>query len=225
MDNPRISEEARGFLQGSVCPFWNLRMTSPYQTDLFDEPDLPAGFRYEPDVLSAEQEQHLVRQFEQLEFQPYEFRGFSAKRRIHAFGGDYSMGGQRPRDASEIPANLRALQEIAGRISGAPATSFEHIMVTEYASGAGIGWHRDRPAYEHVVGFSFLAPCVLRLRREQGKSWERRSVVLEPRSVYLLSGEARHMWQHSIAPMETLRYSVTLRTPKGSGQRRVDDMP
>jgi alkylated DNA repair dioxygenase AlkB len=85
-------------------------------------------------------------------------------------------------------------------------------MVTEYAPGAGIGWHRDRPSYEDIVAVSFLAPCMLRLRRKIGEDWERRSARIEPRSVYLLHGPVRNVWQHSIAPMDVLRYSVTLRT-------------
>jgi alkylated DNA repair dioxygenase AlkB len=85
-------------------------------------------------------------------------------------------------------------------------------MVTEYAPGSGIGWHRDRPTFENIVAVSFLAPCVLRLRRKTNEDWERRFARIEPRSAYLLSGTVRNSWQHSIAPMDVLRYSVTLRT-------------
>jgi alkylated DNA repair dioxygenase AlkB len=85
-------------------------------------------------------------------------------------------------------------------------------MVSEYAPGDGIGWHCDRPIFENIVAMSFLAPCVLRLRRKVGEDWERRFARIEPRSVYLLSGTVRNSWQHSIAAMNVLRYSVTLRT-------------
>ena len=84
-------------------------------------------------------------------------------------------------------------------------------MVTEYAPGAGIGWHRDRPSYDEIVAVSFLAPCTLRLRKKKEQGWERRSAHIEPRSLYLLSGAARDAWQHSIAPVAALRYSITLR--------------
>jgi alkylated DNA repair dioxygenase AlkB len=82
----------------------------------------------------------------------------------------------------------------------------------EYAPGAGIGWHRDRPTFENIVAVSFLAPCVLRLRRGVGEDWERRFARIEPRSAYFLSGTVRNSWQHSIAAMEVLRYCVILRT-------------
>lgn len=104
------------------------------------------------------------------------------------------------------------LTTIASQISGRPASDFEQVMVTEYGPGAGIGWHRDRPTFGEIVSISFSAPRALRLRRRAGDGWERRAVTIEPRSAYLLHGAVRDVWQHSIPPMEALRYSVTLRT-------------
>jgi alkylated DNA repair dioxygenase AlkB len=180
--------------------------------DLFGEPELPEGFRYTPNVLSAAEERALVRRFETLPVKPYEFHGYPANRRIFTFGANYLIAGQEAREEAGIPDYLQPLTEIAGAISGQPAGAFEQVMVTEYAPGAGIGWHRDRPQYEDVVGISFLAPCAFRFRRALGAGWERRAAVVEPRSVYLLHGAAREVWQHSITPMEVWRYSVTLRT-------------
>jgi alkylated DNA repair dioxygenase AlkB len=180
--------------------------------DLFGEPELPTGFRYTPDVLTREQEQDLVRQFEKLTFAPFEFHGHLGNRRIFTFGHRYVFAGQKPRADSSIPEYLKPLMDIASRISGKPANAFEQMMVTEYPPGAGIGWHRDRPTFEEIVSVSFLAPCVVRLRRRVGETWERRFAPVEPRSAYLLQGPVRNVWQHSIEPMDALRYSVTLRT-------------
>lgn len=181
-------------------------------SDLFGEPELPAGFRYMPEVLSPAEEKGLVQQFQALPFKPFEFHGYLGKRRIYSFGHKYIFAGQEPRADPSIPDYLRRLTEIASQISGTPADGFEQLMVTEYAPGAGIGWHRDRPTFENIVAVSFLAPCVLRLRRKVGEGWERRFAHIEPRSAYLLSGTVRNSWQHSIAEMDVLRYSVTLRT-------------
>jgi len=38
------------------------------------------------------------------------------------------------------------------------------------------------------------------------------SQTIEPRSIYVLSGEARTVWEHSIPPLDKLRYSLTFRT-------------
>ena len=180
--------------------------------DLFVATSLPEGFRYIPDVLSVAEEKSLVERFEKLPLKPFEFHGYLANRRIYSFGHKYVFAGQEPRKDGSIPDYLRPLMHIASRISGQPADAFEQAMVTEYAPGAGIGWHRDRPSYEDIVSVSFLASCTLRLRRKAGKGWERQSVPIAQRSVYLLHGAAREEWQHSIAPMDVLRYSVTLRT-------------
>jgi alkylated DNA repair dioxygenase AlkB len=188
------------------------RLPAADTPDLFAANPLPDGFRYNPDVLSAAEEKSLVERFEKLPLKPFEFHGYLANRRIYSFGHKYIFAGQEPRSDASIPDYLRPLMHIASRISGQPADAFEQAMVTEYASGAGIGWHRDRPSYEDIVSVSFLAPCTLRLRRKVGKGWERQAVPVAPRSVYLLHGAAREEWQHSIAPMDVLRYSVTLRT-------------
>jgi alkylated DNA repair dioxygenase AlkB len=66
--------------------------------------------------------------------------------------------------------------------------------------------------FEDVVALSFLAPCVLRLRREDGTGWQRQSVEISARSAYLLHGPVRSEWEHSIVPMDVLRYSVTFRS-------------
>jgi alkylated DNA repair dioxygenase AlkB len=180
--------------------------------DLFGEPELPAGFRYMPEVLSPAEEKGLVQRLEKLPLKPFEFRGYLGNRRIYSFGHRYIFAGEEPRADASIPDYLRPLTDIASRISGTPADAFEQLMVTEYAPGAGIGWHRDRPTFEDIVAVSFLAPCILRLRRKVGEDWERRFARIEPRSAYLLSGTVRNSWQHSIAAMDVLRYSVTLRT-------------
>jgi len=180
--------------------------------DLFGVPQLPPGFRYQPDVLTAAEEKALVRRFEALPLQPFEFNGYQANRRIFTYGHRYVFAGQKPRANAEIPDALLPLTQIAARIAGVAADQFEQLMVTEYPPGAGIGWHRDRPTFEDIVAISFLAPCALRLRRREGDGWERQLVLIEPRSAYLLHGPVRNSWQHSIAPMGERRYSVTLRS-------------
>ena len=102
------------------------------------------------------------------------------------------------------------------KFAGLPADRLQHALVTEYAPGAAIGWHKDRPEFKDVIGISLLAPCVFRLRRKMEQRWERASLVLPPRSAYLLRGPAREDWQHSILPVDKLRYSVTFRSLRES---------
>ena len=111
-----------------------------------------------------------------------------------------------------MPDVLAPLREVASQFSGIAAEKLEQMLVTEYAPGAGIGWHRDKPMFEDVVALSFMSPCVLRLRRQDGRGWLRQSVESAPCSAYLLHDAVRSEWEHSIVPMDALRYSVTLRS-------------
>ena len=185
------------------------------QSDLFGQKTegLPAGFRYQTEFLAPDEEQTLVQWIATLDLQPYEFRGYQGLRRVLAFGGHYDQGSSKVERVPDFPAPLLALRDRAARWAGHRADDIRMILVSEYKPGAPIGWHRDRPQFADVIGVSLLAPASFRLRRaKDAKSWERRSLTLQPRSIYLLSGEVRRQWQHSIPPLQALRYSITLRT-------------
>lgn len=182
------------------------------QADLFAaEHGLPAGFDYREDVISSGEELAMVERFAALPFQPFEFHGYLAKRRVVSFGWRYDYAGGRLRDSDAIPPFLLPLRGRAAAFAGVPADSLQQILVTEYAPGAGIGWHRDKPMFEDVIAVSFLSPCVLRFRRKHAAGWERASREIHARSAYLLRGPARREWEHSVPPVDRLRYSVTFR--------------
>ncbi len=183
------------------------------QLSLFDRPlALPAGLRYADDVISETDAARLIESFADLPFQAFDFHGFKGNRRIVSFGSRYDFSASTLRDAEPIPAFLEPVLRAAGQFAGVDPAAFEHVMVTEYAPGAGIGWHRDRPEFDKVIGLSFGSPALLRFRRKDGDAWCRASLPLAPRSAYLLDGAARQDWQHSITPGDRLRYSVTFRT-------------
>ena len=188
------------------CPNAPIR-THPMMGELFP----PAGFRYRDAVLSAERERALVTAFETLPLAPFEFHGYLGNRRVLSFGYRYDYAGRQLREGAVMPDFLLDLRETAGAFAESPSDSFRQALVTEYAPGAGIGWHRDKPMFGKVVAFSFLSPCTLRFRRRDGARWERRSQRLEPRSAYILEDMARWEWEHSIPAGDTLRYSVTFR--------------
>jgi alkylated DNA repair dioxygenase AlkB len=189
-----------------------------HQPGLFaDATPLPAGFRYEPQFLSGQEELELLRQIERLPFESFQFHGFLAKRRVVSFGWQYDFNDRELRKADDLPAFLLPLRQRAAAFAGLGPGDLQHALVIEYAPGAGIGWHRDRPAFGDVIGVSLLAPARLRFRRKRETGWERRNVMAEPRSAYLLRGPARSEWEHSIPPMEELRYSITFRTLTAGG--------
>ena len=184
----------------------------PNQLTLFDTgPALPDGFRYAPDLITPAEEAAVVGEVAALPFREFEFQGYVGKRRTVSYGWHYDFTVQRLRKADDMPAFLQRLREHAARFAGMPPARFQHVLVTEYSEGAGIGWHRDKAVFGEVVGISLLTPCPFRLRRQWGDRWDRVTITAEPRSVYLLSGPSRTEWEHSIPGVEALRYSITYR--------------
>jgi len=184
------------------------------QLNLFENPPptAPAGLVYAPGFITSEEESALARHIAALPFKPFEFHGYTGNRRTISFGLHYGFDGSGLTEAEPIPDWLHPVRARAAALAGLEPEAFVHALMIEYAPGAGIGWHRDRPVFGEVAGISLLARAPLRFRRKAGAKWERFTLTAEPRSAYLLRGEARHEWEHSIPQLETLRYSVTLRT-------------
>jgi alkylated DNA repair dioxygenase AlkB len=183
------------------------------QASLFeDAPPGPPGFVYRPAMIDPDEEATLARALAGLELRAFEMQGYVARRRVAYFGRRYDGPARGLEHGPPIPEFLQPLRSKAADLAGLAPDDLVHALVNEYPPGAPIGWHRDKAAFGQVVGFSLLSPCVLRFRRPNASGWERRSLSLEPRSAYWLAGEARSDWEHSIPPVEALRYSVTFRT-------------
>lgn len=180
-----------------------------WQSSFFD-PELE-GFRYRPELITPEDEAALVARVRELPFKEFEFHGYLGKRRVVSFGWRYDFSGSGLTRAEDIPEFLLPLRASAASFAGVGPEAFQHVLVTEYGPGAGIGWHRDKAVFGEVVGISLLAPCVLRFRKKVDGKWDRVNVRAEPRSAYHLSGPARSIWQHSILRVDALRYSITFR--------------
>ena len=185
------------------------------QPDLFSpavKPDMPEGFRYRPDLISAPEEAALLAWFETLPFRPFEFQGYLGHRETVSFGSRYDYGERSLKPAEAMPAQLDALRAAVAAFAGVEPERLTQALVTRYDPGVTIGWHRDRPDYDLVAGVSLLSPAVFRLRRREGAAWLRRSLTVEPRSAYVMHGPARYEWEHSLRPVEQRRFSVTFRT-------------
>jgi alkylated DNA repair protein (DNA oxidative demethylase) len=187
---------------------------SASQPGLFapDAPLLPEGMAYRPELIAPDEEAALAARLAALPFAPFQFHGFEGNRRTLSYGWHYAFDGSGLREAAPVPEWLLPVRTRAADFAGVPADALEHVLLVEYAPGAGIGWHRDRPDFGDVIGVSLLAPARLRFRRKIGDKWERLNVTAEPRSAYALRGPARSEWEHSIPPLAELRYSITFRT-------------
>jgi alkylated DNA repair dioxygenase AlkB len=180
------------------------KLTTPFA-------ELPEGFVYRPDFLDEAEELELLATFRRLPFEAFDFHGYKARRRIIEYGYEYDFGTRKASTAPAIPNFLLPLRERAAALAGVPADALVEAVITEYPPGAPIGWHRDVPQFETIVGISLGSNSRMRFKpyRAEGKLV---SIMLEPRSAYVISGLARWKFQHSIPPVEKLRYSITLRT-------------
>lgn len=179
---------------------------------LFDLPPVaPEGFRYRDDLVTPAEEAELVDRLAGLAFEPFQFRGYEGRRRVVSFGLRYDFTGPGLVDAEAMPDWLLPVRNRAAAFAGLPGEAFRHVLINEYREGAPIGWHRDRPVFEKIVGVSLVSPIVMRFRRRVGERFERMNVPVAPRSAYLLDGPARLIWEHSLPEAKAHRYSITFR--------------
>jgi alkylated DNA repair dioxygenase AlkB len=181
--------------------------------DLFDRaPPGPPGFRYQADMITPSEEAVLFQALDQLAFEPFQFRGYEGRRRVISFGWKYDFTGPGLVPAAPMPGWLLPVRDRAAAFAGLAPEAFVHVLINEYREGAPIGWHRDRPVFDKVVGVSLGAETVLRFRRRDGARFARISVPLAPRSAYLLDGPARTEWEHSLPEAKARRISLTFRS-------------
>jgi DNA oxidative demethylase len=172
----------------------------------------PEGIVYRPELLTAEEEAGLLLELESLRFDPIVLHGQAAKRTGRHYGLDYDYESRTPKPGEPVPDWLLRVRARAAELAGHEPEELVEILVQRYPPGATIGWHRDAPAFGTVIGVSLGGSSRLRFqrgKRERRRVWE---VLLEPRSGYVLTGEARRSWEHSIPPTKELRYSITFRT-------------
>src|SRR5947207_3278907 len=139
-----------------------------------------------------------------------QFGAFEGKRYVASFGWRYDYTKHRLEAAAPLPLWLLPL--IARIEAFTRSAPIRQVLCTEYDQGAGIGWHRDKPHFDEVFGLSLASQCRLRFRRQYGLQWQRFTLEALPRSLYMMSGAARQIWEHSIPPVAAPRVSITLRT-------------
>lgn len=182
------------------------------QSDLFDVAATLPGLAQGESLVDENEQAELIRRIDAEPLSPFRFQGWLGKRLTRSFGWGYDFDRGRLERGDPMPQWLVPLHARAADFAGLDPEALVQVLLIRYDPGAGIGWHKDRPTFEHVVGFSLGSHCDLRLRRRRPGGFDRRSVPLPPRGAYHLTGEARHDWEHSIAPLDEARWSVTFRS-------------
>ena len=188
---------------------------------LFDEPLIP-GLEYRDDFITAPEEQGLLDHLGSLDLAPFRFQGWVGNRKTRSFGWRYDFDDASFTEAEPLPDWLLPLRDRAAGFANVEPNEFVHVLLARYDPGAGIGWHRDRPVFEQVVGVSLGSFANMRFRQRAASGFRRAACPLQPRSAYLLSKEVRHDWEHSIVPGDQLRFSITFRTLSDLGRRKAE---
>jgi len=170
------------------------------------------GFLYHDEFIMPDEELDLLERIRSLDFHQMKMRGVVARRRVIHYGVKYSFETFKASEGPPLPGFLLPLRDRAADFAGVRAEELAEALLTEYAPGAPIGWHRDAHPFDIVTGISLLSACRFRFRRGHVRAWETVDVPLPPRSAYVLTGPARTEWEHSIPPVKELRYSITFRT-------------
>jgi alkylated DNA repair dioxygenase AlkB len=180
----------------------------------------PDGFLYRPEFLDPTEERALLARFDELAFEPIVMKGVVARRTgvRYGYGYDYDRREAIP-GAEPIPDWLEPLRARAAELADAELVQ---ALIQRYPPGAPIGWHRDSPSYEVVAGISFGGRARMRLRRGPADDRIAFEQPLEPRSAYVLAGEARWKWEHHVPPAKELRYSITFRSLRQRAQAPTD---
>ncbi|MDN6885070.1 alpha-ketoglutarate-dependent dioxygenase AlkB [Variovorax sp. CAN2819] len=194
------------------------RLEHAAQPDLFGDTPVAAieGLRYESGFLSPEEEAGLLQIVQALPLKEMRYKEYTARRRGTSFGGSYDFDTNRLKPGAALPAELLPLRDKAAAWAGIAAEELTHMLIAEYRPGTPLGWHRDVPDFEEIIGVSLNNDAVMQFRPyapgAPASGPAALEFLIEPRSVYLLRGPARWAWQHAIAPTGALRYSITLRT-------------
>jgi alkylated DNA repair dioxygenase AlkB len=176
----------------------------------------PLGWRYQAEFLDPLAERALLQALCALPFAAARYKGWTARRRIVSFGGRYDFSRNVLEPAEPIPAFLAPLRERAAGWGQIECAALTHATVAEYPPGTPLGWHRDVPQFEFVIGVSLAGRARMRFRPYPHQKGARTqfAIELEPRSIYVLKGAVRWNWQHAISATAELRYSITFRSQR-----------
>ncbi len=168
---------------------------------------------YIPKFISSDEEKLLFEHIQNLDWQEIALFGQIAKRRVVHFGLNYHYA-NRTVKPTKPPAEF--LNEVIARganLLKKPTANIAEVLITEYPINAGINWHRDAPLFKDIIGISLNSCCTIHFRNRMDKK-EQFKLHLEQGSAYILQDAIRWDWEHRIAPVKILRYSITLRTLK-----------
>lgn len=188
------------------------------QSELFADDEAAApidGLRYQPEFLDSDEEAGLLEIIRSLPLHAAQYKQYVARRRVVSFGGSFDYDENILRPGAPVDTRLVPLRDRVAAWLGLSPQSLVHALVAEYTPGTPLGWHRDVPNFETIVGVSLGGEGTLRFRPFPPTQPNARKVLeleVSPRAIYKMAGVARWDWQHCVPPVKALRWSITFRT-------------
>jgi alkylated DNA repair dioxygenase AlkB len=171
-----------------------MRPLFPSLNDVPTVPEIP-GLSYRPNYITAEDEAHFAKCIDCGSWDT------TWKRRRQLYGASY---GAKWEEVAAIPEWAQALIDRL-HADGIGDWRFDQMLVNEYLPGQGISMHRDHEPFDRtVVSLSLLSRCIMDFRQPEANRHD--SMLLEPRSLLVLSDEARYKWEHGIAARKNDRW-------------------
>lgn len=164
-----------------------------------DARELPDGLDYVNAYVSQDIAQMLVRRVDAAPWRT------DLKRRVQHYGYRYDYKARRVGRKDALGALPAAYQALAERLvaDGDFDLLPDQVIVNEYLPGQGISAHIDCvPCFgDTIASLSLLSACVMRFVRPS--ALQQMDLHLQPESLLVLRGAARHFWTHAIPARKT----------------------
>lgn len=187
-------------------------------------PPAPPGLKLAYEIMTLEEEAQLIGRIQASGLADYAYDAANPRSSM-SYGWKYDFRDDSFVACAPTPEGFGAICETAARFAGVEPGDLAECLLNRYDPGAIIQWHFDKPVWEHVVGISLGAAATMEFRKATADGCQHAAVELRPRSIYLLSGEARHAYQHSLLPVDGTRWSITFRSFSDVGLKLRDSGP
>jgi alkylated DNA repair dioxygenase AlkB len=171
---------------------------------------LPSGLRLAHEFVTCEEEKELIALIEAAGM-PYIDYDPGNRRCEHTFGWEYDYPNERIFPGKPLPDSFLPIRERAAAFAGIKPQSIIQCLLLRYDPGSLIQPHCDKPVWQNVIGMSLGAATTMVFVKEASGIRETIAVELPPRSIYLQTGDARYVWQHSLPVVEKTRWGITFR--------------
>lgn len=178
---------------------------------------VPKGLLYYPDFLTEEEEKAILSFIRELDYSQVVLHGQAAKRTVVHYGYTYDYEAVKIKKGEPFPDIIQKLSDQCAHQAGIAKDDIVQCLISHYPKSATIGWHRDKFLFgPTIMGVSLLSSCKMRFQHTHEEIRYVHEQKLLPKSMYILSGPARTVWEHSIPAVDEERYSITFRTLSSS---------